>query len=135
MSGKRLFFYAALIFSLLLADAKSNVLLAQSLKNTSEEDRLTDKLFELKEIKKLDKELKKYKANASFMTRETPSVQSPYYEISVGYNGPWHYETRYWFRIKNSYVNKEDIRPYLEVLDVVSGNYISLAKFRKAHRN
>jgi hypothetical protein len=39
------------------------------------------------------------------------------------------------FKIKNVDVNKVSIEPFLKVLDRASGDFISLAKFRKKHRN
>ena len=131
--------YCCLIFVLFtttinLLPARATVLY-QTAKANPEEERLLNKLFKLAEVKKLDLELKKYKANASLMTWSTPTAANPYYEVTAGYNGPQRYETRYTFRIKKSNVNKADIEPYIMVLDIVSGDYISLAKFRSSHRN
>ncbi|MDN5286707.1 MAG: hypothetical protein JWR38_2981 [Mucilaginibacter sp.] len=99
--------------------------------NKSDEDVLTTKLFKLAEVKQLDKELKQYKANASIMITSAPTAESPYYEISVGYNSPSRFETRYYFRIKKNYINQSNIEPYVEVMDMAEADYISLFKYRK----
>ena len=64
--------YCCLIF--VLFTASINLLparataLYQTVKANPEEERLLNKLFKLAEVKKLDIELKKYKAGASLMT-------------------------------------------------------------------
>lgn len=136
MLSKKLFCYILLFLVTAFSTvAKGDVLICQTNKSTPEEERLLDKLFKLVEVKRLDKELKKYKANASLIVWTSPTVENPYYEVSAGYNGPDRYETRYMFKIKNVYVNKVSIERFLKVLDGASGDFISLAKFRKKHRN
>lgn len=99
------------------------------------EDVLTTKLFKLAEVKQLDKKLKKYKANASILITSAPTTDNPYYEISVGYNSPERFETRYHFRIKKAYVNQSNIEPYVEVMDMADGDYIPLLKYRKKNHS
>lgn len=99
--------------------------------NKKTEDILTAKLFNLAEVKQLNVELKKYKATSSIMITAKPTSESPYYEITIGYNGPLRFESRYFLRIKKDKVNQSNIELYIEVMDVAEADFVPLLQYRK----
>ncbi|NHA06759.1 hypothetical protein G7092_23350 [Mucilaginibacter sp. HC2] len=112
-------------------NAKDKVACTSYQQDKGIEDILIDKLFRLVEVKQLNIELKKYKASASVMITAKPTSDSPYYEVTVGYDGPSRFESRYFFRIKKDKIKQENIEPYIEVMDIAEADYVPLLQYRK----
>ncbi len=98
--------------------------------NKSEKEALSGKMLEITEVKQLSKDETKNK-KVFVMVTAKPTHSNPYYEISVGYKDQSGYDTKYIFQLKKSEVNKSNIEPYLEILDVNLGKYVPLTTFRK----
>ncbi|SIS02630.1 hypothetical protein SAMN05421821_11951 [Mucilaginibacter lappiensis] len=112
-------------------NARDKVACNSCQQSKSIEDILIGKVFNLIEIKRLNVELKKYKASASVMITAKPTSDSPYYEVTVGYDGPVRFESRYFFRIKKDRINQSNIEPYIEVMDIAEADYVPLLQYRK----
>jgi hypothetical protein len=95
---------------------------------------LTQKFFNLKEIRDQQKHLQKIvNANAkiSIYISSKPSKNDPYFILQVGYINSVHFEVYDNYRIDTKYIYRSNIVPFIEIMNT-EGNFVSLLKWRKA---
>ncbi|GAA4186870.1 MULTISPECIES: hypothetical protein [Sphingobacterium] len=97
--------------------------------STEEAMKLILALKEVEESKRNLDSLTDHKANISFMIDSLKQGGRELYSLTAGYNSEERFEPYYHF-----YLNKSDCKN-IQILDIVSGEYLPLEAWRKQNRN
>ena len=132
-----LYFVRVIVFTLVLQTISSpihtqaavpevnNIQLAQN--QASQADRIIDKIWKLKEVQQKAKEIEKRSHNTvhlGLMVANEPTRNQPFYIVQVYESHPEQNVTIWYFRVNSK-------TGAISIQDNITGNYISLAQWRK----
>lgn len=101
----------------------------------SQDDRLIDKVFDLREIKNLivneEKLPDTLRSNIDVMIVQKPSSKNQYYYFKAGYNKPDIFLTMYQFRLNSKFIHQKRLDNVIYILIDSTEKFIPLSTWRK----
>ncbi|HUZ59707.1 MAG TPA: hypothetical protein VMU83_13105 [Hanamia sp.] len=101
----------------------------------SQDDRLIEKVLELREIQNLivneEKHPDSLRSNIDVMIIQKPSPKNPYYYFKAGYNKPDIFLTMYQFRLNSRFIHQKRFENVIYILIDSTEKFIPLSTWRK----